>query len=183
MNRLMIFIDAEYVIQSMRCLRNVNRIGKTEINWQNIINWITGNRQLIRCYYYSAELSKEENLLTYQDQQEYITNLKLRIPYLEIKLGRMIKVGNIWQQKGLDVKISLDMITKAFKNQYDIAAIIAGDSDFVNLIAATKEDYGKQVELYTFDRTDAQIREELKLSPDKHVMIDSTIGQKVQLWN
>ncbi len=177
MNRLMIFIDAEYVVQKMRDFRLANtQTKRKDILWFNIIKWITGKRRLIRCYYYSAEFSKEENPQTYNEQSEYFKDLQKAIPYFQIKLGRLVKIqGGGWIQKGLDVKIALDMFSNAVKNHYDTAALISGDSDFTEVISAIKEQYARHVELYTFDRS---IHQALQLSPDKHIVITPQTARK-----
>lgn len=178
--RLMIFIDAEYVIQNLRDMRGMrNSVRLKNIQWNNIINWITGDRELVRCNYYSAELSKEENKQTYKDQHEYLLNLKTKIPYLQLKLGRLVKYGKVWIQKGIDIKIATDLLTKAFNDHYDVAALISGDSDFAELITDVKERYGKHVELYTFNRS---IQEVLRMAPDKHIAIDAKLGQRHKFW-
>ncbi len=181
MDRIMIFIDAEYVVQKLRDLSGKRKsVKRKDIKWQNIINWIVAKAKLVRCYYYSSEFSKEANLQTYQEQKDYLKDLKTSIPYFEIKLGRLVHVNNGWIQKGVDVKISLDMFSKAVTNQFDIAALITGDSDFAEVIREVKERYAKHIELYTFDKV---IHEALQLAPDKHIVITSHIGRKYNFWS
>lgn len=181
MERIMIFIDAEYVVQKMRDLRGLKKpVRRKDINWGNIIRWVVGRRKLIRSYYYSAAFSKDENPQTFQEQHEYLANLKSSIPYFEIKLGRLVHVNSGWVQKGVDVKISLDMFSKAVKDNYDTVALISGDSDFTEVIMEIKERFGKHVELYTFDKA---IHEALKLAPDYHAIINASLGRKFRFWD
>ena len=181
MNRIMIFIDAEYVVQKFKDFsRKRKSIRRKDINWKNIVNWIVGKRELVRCYYYSSEFSKEENPKTYQEQQEYLKNLKLAIPYFEVRLGRLVYVNQGWVQKGVDVKMALDMFSKAVADQYDVVALVSGDADFTAVIAEIKERYGKHVELYTFDRL---IYEDLKLAPDKHILVGPQTASREHFWS
>ena len=180
MNRLMIFIDAEYVVSKMRdMLSRGKTIKRMDIDWKNIIRWVTGKRKLVRAYYYSSRLNQEENLQTYQEQQEYLKRLKLSVPYFEVKLGRLVRFRDGWVQKGVDIKIALDMFSKAVNNQYDTVALFSGDSDFAGVIGEIKERHGKHVELFTFDKS---IHDALRLAPDKHMVIDSQIGRKNHFW-
>jgi hypothetical protein len=52
------------------------------------------------------------------------------------------------------------MITHAFKNNYDVAILVAGDNDYVGAIQAVK-DNGKHVEVALFgqERTSRQLRD------------------------
>lgn len=180
MNRLMVFIDAEYVVQKIKDLPKTRKtVRRKDIRWENILRWITARRQLERCYYYSSEFSREENLQTYQEQQDSLRKLKLRIPYFEIKLGRLVRVYDGWVQKGVDVKIALDMFAKAAANHYDTAALLSGDSDFTEVITKIKENHGKQIELYTFDKS---IHEALLLAPDRHIVIDASLTSRYSFW-
>ena len=176
----MIFIDAEYVVQKIKDFGTKNRvIRRRDINWTNIIKWISGSDRLIRCYYYSAEFNKDENVKTYEEQREYLKELKSSIPYFEIKLGRLVRMRNDWMQKGLDVKIALDMYSKAVKDHYDTAVLVSGDSDFAEVITEIKERYGKHIELYTFDKN---IHDALRFAPDKHIIVDSPTARKNNFW-
>ncbi|MFQ5576350.1 MAG: NYN domain-containing protein [Anaerolineae bacterium] len=174
MHRMMIFIDAEYVIQSLRHLRNQKgRVPLENINWHRLVSWIQRDRELIRCYYYTAELSRRENEDTYNRQREILKSLKSSIEYLQIRLGKLVRQKGTWVQKGIDVKIAVDMVSKAFLNHYDVAALVSGDADFLPLVEEIKEAYGKQVELYTFDRYDSTLDEDFSFTPDRYINIDA----------
>ena len=76
------------------------------------------------------------------------------IPYTELRLGRLVYTN--WPsvppyEKGTDVQLAVDMLTHAFKNNYDVAILIAGDNDFAGAVQAVK-DNGKHVEVALFGK-------------------------------
>jgi uncharacterized LabA/DUF88 family protein len=195
--KVIVFIDAEYVIQSLRTLRGKprqNRIGIHNILWKNIIDFVVERRTLKEVFYYSSELDKDENPDTYQKQKEYLDKVRKDIGgVVVIRLGKMQKVrikaektwtenskvthDNIhtWVQKGIDVKLAIDMLIKAFKSEYETAILIAGDCDFEEVIKEVRG-LNKKVELVTFDRFDAKVIDSFAHSADRHTIIDYKMG-------
>ena len=54
-----------------------------------------------------------------------------------------------YQEKGVDMRIGVDMVSLASKNLYDVAVLVSGDGDLTEAVQAVK-DLGKHVELATF---------------------------------
>ncbi|WP_409072674.1 NYN domain-containing protein [Pantoea hericii] len=52
------------------------------------------------------------------------------------------------QQKGVDMRIALDISSMTLKNQADIFCLVTGDSDFAPIIKFARSE-GKQVYTYT----------------------------------
>lgn len=61
------------------------------------------------------------------------------------------------------------MLTKAFKNHYDVAILISGDADFVEVIHEVKE-LAKHVELAIFPDQKCY---HLKKSADRQIILNS----------
>ena len=57
------------------------------------------------------------------------------------KIRSYLTPDDLWTyvEKGIDVKIAVDMITLALKDVYDTAILVSGDSDFVPVINQLKE--------------------------------------------
>ena len=85
------------------------------------------------------------------------------MPYLELRLGRLVYSN--WPaappyEKGVDIQLATDFLTHSFKNNYDIAILVAGDTDYVGALQAVK-DNGKNVEVALFghDQTSRLLRD------------------------
>jgi uncharacterized LabA/DUF88 family protein len=108
----------------------------------------------------------------YGKQDEYFKRIRMNNNY-EVKLGRLIKTkGNNFRQKGVDVLLAIDMITKAFLNQYEIALLLGGDDDYVDLIKSIKDLTGKRVYGAYFERSAS---ERLVESLDRRLILSDSV--------
>jgi len=156
-DRVMIFIDGSNLYHSLK-----NHFGRTDLDMGRFCRKLLGRQQLIRMYYYNAKVGQKEEPERYKHQQAFFAGVKA-IPYTELRLGRL--VYNNWPnvppyEKGTDVQLATDMITHNFKNNYDVAILVAGDNDFVGALQAVK-DNGKHVEVALFGKqgTSRQLRD------------------------
>ncbi|MFH0913879.1 MAG: NYN domain-containing protein [Chloroflexota bacterium] len=170
--RVMVFIDGSNLYHSLK-----NYFKRTDIDIGKFCNKLLERRRLIRIYYYNARVGLKEEPERYRDQQKFFNSVAA-IPYTELRLGRL--VYNNWPssppyEKGVDVQLAVDMLTHAFKNNYDVAILVAGDNDYVGAIQAVK-DNGKHVEVALFgkERTSRQLRE----VADKIIVINSRFMNK-----
>jgi len=74
----------------------------------------------------------------YKEQTDYVHRIREH-SHFEVGLGRLKKDGKGgFRQKGVDTLIAIDMLTKAYENQYDIAGLISGDEDLLDVVMAVK---------------------------------------------
>jgi len=155
--RVMIFVDGSNLYHSLK-----NHFKRTDLDLGKFCNKLLHRRQLIRIYYYNAKVGQKQEPELYKQQQSFFAGINA-IPYTELRLGRLIYTN--WPtvppyEKGTDVQLATDMITHNFKNNYDVAILIAGDNDFAGAVQAVK-DNGKHVEIALFGKqgTSQQLRE------------------------
>ncbi len=89
-----------------------------------------------------------------------------------MRLGRLVYTN--WPsvppyEKGIDVQLATDLLTHSFKNNYDVAILVAGDNDFVGAIQAVK-DNGKHVEVALFGKQGTS--KELRSTADRVITLN-----------
>jgi len=137
--RVAIFIDGSNLYH---CLRD--QFGKTRFDMEILRDKLCANRKLIRTHYYNAMIAQQIDPVAYQNQQRFFQALA-NISYFEIHLGRLEPRGNTSVEKDVDVRLAVDMVTGAYRDNYDTAIIVSGDGDFAYAVQAVK-DRGKHVE-------------------------------------
>ena len=155
--RVMIFIDGSNLYHSLK-----GHFGRTDISIGKFCEKLVERRRLIRIYYYNARVGRKEEPERYRHQQAFFDSVGA-FPYCELRLGRL--VYNNWPsappyEKGIDIQLTTDLLTHSYKNNYDVAILVAGDSDYVGAIQAVK-DNGKNTEVALFgkERTSRPLRE------------------------
>lgn len=170
--RVMYFIDGEYLKRSFQDLNN-----SVNIDYKNL-PYLLNNKffvsssiqgEIVRVYYYDAQCEPGEE--DYEDQLEFFNKLD-NVNYYETRRASLVRKGKNKgrrEQKGVDVLISVDMMSKAYEDHYDIAIVIMGDRDFLPLIKSVKNLTGKRVFGVVFEGTYSS---ELALAFDKHWVVD-----------
>jgi uncharacterized LabA/DUF88 family protein len=83
-----------------------------------------------------------------EDSDRFFTALD-RLPRFEIRFGRLRKTNSNppFEQKGVDVLLSVDLVRLSSSNKIDKAILVSGDSDFVPAVRVAKDE-GVIVELF-----------------------------------
>lgn len=164
MHKVMVFIDYQNFFISWKWK---NRGRKPPfVDYQKLGRLI--NRQIpldsevIKTYLFAYKPCDELMLLEpYQRYYNWLTGMK-KIPYLEVIEGRQ-DIHRIYgvefdindpstyttEEKETDINIATHMIAKGFQNAYDIAILVSGDTDYVQVIR-TLHDLGKIVVIAHF---------------------------------
>ncbi|HTW97204.1 MAG TPA: NYN domain-containing protein [Acidimicrobiales bacterium] len=157
MARACVFIDGSNFYHA--CRENLG--GRTDIGFGAFAAFLVGpSRDLVRSYYYTCPLPADHDPVERASQQKFLSALQ-RVPYLELRFGKLVRrdvtcgaCGDHkvkYQEKGVDMRIGVDMVAGASKGLYDIAILVSGDGDLKEAVQAVK-DLGKHVELATFRR-------------------------------
>jgi uncharacterized LabA/DUF88 family protein len=179
--RVMVFIDGNNLYHSLKHV-----VGRTNLDFHEFSKRLVQDRQLIRVYYYNAPLNREDDEEKYRQQQSFFDSLDT-VPYLTKKFGRLEKRlvkqtlpdGTFvsvptYVEKGVDTFIVIDMLSHAYKDNYDTAILVSGDEDFAVLVDNIK-DLGKHVEVANLGGSYI-----LRQAADKYVLIDKELLEGIQ---
>jgi uncharacterized LabA/DUF88 family protein len=153
--RVCVFIDGSNLYHA--CRENLG--GRTDLNLGAFSSWlVTPSRQHVRTYYYNCPVRPDAPPEAQKTQQRFYGML-YRTPYFEVRLGKLVPreahcdgcntTRQIWTEKGVDMRIGIDMLSGAIKNLYDTAILVSGDADFAEALRAAKET-GRHVEVASF---------------------------------
>ena len=145
--RVVCFVDLGNVYSHFR-----DTFGSGKYNVSKLCHEVKGRRRklsAIRCYGaprpQGATPAERER---YAGQQRFFAALR-RNPRVSLHLGRFQvdpDTGTL-REKGVDVKLAVDLVRLAIEDAYDVAVLLSGDGDLVTALEVARQRCGRRVEV------------------------------------
>jgi uncharacterized LabA/DUF88 family protein len=142
--KVMIFVDGENLAMRYKAMIENGQPTQPHVQhepdvfvWTDFANLKHHSRcQVIRRYYYTCAQGDDEKL-------EKLTGLKV----VGIEAPFVFKEEKGRKSKQVDISLATDMLTHAFRKNYDMAVLVAGDEDYIPLVKAVMSE-GRRVVLW-----------------------------------
>lgn len=130
--RVIVVVDGSNLFHSLRSLKISNLLN---FNYGKFAAWLAGKRKVVaKTYYVGAvreEQGKKKGKKLLSQQMKLFS--KLRKAGFAVSLGYMLKTDG-YHEKGVDVKMAVDLLVGAYEDTYDTAIIISSDTDLLPAI-------------------------------------------------
>jgi len=149
--KIAVFIDGGNLY---RRLKEINIKSTSIFDYAGFVNFVANNNPPGYIGYYIGQIKYDEGdqktMQLYANQQKLFKYLENSIPSIKIIRGHIQKFGKIYKEKGVDVKLALDIYRLANKDIYDKAIVISSDGDLVPAIELVQNENKKSVEYIGF---------------------------------
>lgn len=150
--RVAVYIDGSNFYFKMKDLGwRSNDLSK--FNYRGFSEWLARGRALCSCRYYiglvRTSVGNEKGQELRKIQQRLFVYLKSSEQNFIINTGYLMKSGGSYHEKGVDVKLAVDLLVGAYDNLYDVAVVLSSDTDLIPAIKKVKH-LGKEVEYIGF---------------------------------
>ena len=131
-------------------LRELKLTGLAEFDYKTFAQFLARGRTVESATYYIGKVrshgdAKGEELRRWQQKLvARLQNMEWRVEY-----GHMMENSGVFQEKGVDVHIAVDLLTGAYDNCYDTAVLVSSDTDLIPAIHGVRRK-GKKIEYIGF---------------------------------
>ena len=149
--KVAIYIDGSNLYYKLKDL-DIKNI--TYFHYGNLSQYLAGENRMIvaKRYYIGSVRAKggDKKAIRMQENQVRLFNhLRSKSEGFNVKLGYLMKSDGVYHEKGVDVKIAVDLLVGAYENMYDTAILISSDTDLIPAIQKIKH-LGKEIEYIGF---------------------------------
>ena len=147
MKRVFVFIDGNNFYFKLKELTS-KKFGLLDFDFRKFAEWIVQPDELTEIRYYIGAIRRQRNNVKseemYANQQRLFR--KLQTQNINVVLGQLIQhPDKTFHEKGVDVRLAVEMIRFARQDKYDIAYLISSDTDLVAAIEEVRS-LGKTVQ-------------------------------------
>jgi uncharacterized LabA/DUF88 family protein len=127
MERVFVYIDGSNLYRN---LKQIN-CASMNFNFRAFINHFVVNKKLMGIRYYIGQIIPNDNILKSLElhKHQQILFEKLQKQGIYVVRGRIRQLGNIFTEKGVDVRIGIDLVEGAYENRFDTALVVSSDGD------------------------------------------------------
>lgn len=149
MRRGFVFIDGSNFYFKLKQLTGSleGRIELLRFDFQPFLSWLAASNDLAGARYYIGAVKQDGSdkaKKLYADQQRLFR--KLQASGIEVVPGHLIRhPDKTFHEKGVDVRLAVEMIRLAREDRYDQAYLLSSDTDLVPAVEEVQS-FGKKVQ-------------------------------------
>lgn len=148
--RVAVYIDGSNLYYKLKDLGIKN---STYFEYAAFAKWLARGRSVVaKRYYVGVVRSKdgdEKSKKMQEGQVRLFNHLQSNKEKFNIQRGYLMKNDGTFHEKGVDVKMAVDLLSGAYEDIYDVAILISSDTDLIPAIQKVKQ-LGKEVEYIGF---------------------------------
>jgi uncharacterized LabA/DUF88 family protein len=145
--RISILIDGSNMYHY---LREIQLTGLAEFDYRAFAQFLARGRTIASATYYVGKVRSRGDAKG-QELRRWQQRLVARLQDMgwRVEYGHMLENNGVFQEKGVDVHIAVDLLTGAYEDVYDTAVLVSSDTDLIPAIQAVRR-RKRQVEYLGF---------------------------------
>lgn len=150
MKKSFVFIDGSNFYFKLKDLTRKldGKFHLLDFDFKRFSGWLSKGSKLLEVHYYVGAVRQQDNnersKRMYADQQRLL--MKLKQQGIVVTLGQLIQhPDKSYHEKGVDVRVAVEMIRFARQDRYDVAYLVSSDTDLVPAVEEVKS-LGKKVQ-------------------------------------
>ena len=179
--RMMVFVDGENVVFNYQMLLKDNRSRDSVKHKKDVYVWEPrsiinqGLHEIIRVNYYTYATGSDESIDEIKNEIKSLVFTKHTDSKLPDHLFPIVfkKSKKSAQSKGVDIQMTVDILSQIYSDNVDTVYLIAGDGDYLPIIDEVIR-MGKQIYLAAFS---AGLNKKLEHRVDQFSLLDDTYFQ------
>jgi len=134
-------------------LKDLGIRNTAQFDYRGLAEWLAHGRPLTYCGYYvgvvRAKAGDPKAEAMKNQQVNLFNNLQSKRQRFVVQRGYIMENRGVYHEKGVDVKIAVDLLVGAYEDRYDTAILLSSDTDLIPAIQQVRT-LGKAVEYIGF---------------------------------